>query len=394
MSKFDSIKIGDKAELSHIITEKDIEKFVELTGDDNKIHIDSEYASKTSLKQPVAHGMLGASFISTIIGTKLPGDGALWFSQNLEFLLPVRVGDTITVKAEVIKKIERENVIELQTDIFNQHRQKVTFGVSKVKIIEQQTGKDSSERQLKKKVAVVIGSTGGIGRVICNQLAIDGFDVAVHYFSSEKSAIEIKETILKIGRNVFLYKADIRDEKQVQSMVENIVRNFETITVLVNCATLKIPNIKFSSLIWEDIQEHLDINVKGAFYLTKAVVPVMEKENYGKIINIVTQAIEVPNPEWLHYITAKSALSGFSKALAVELAPKGIRVNIVSPGMTETGLIADIPEKVKLLTAARTPLRRIARPEDIANVVSFLASEKADFITGETIRVNGGQVML
>jgi 3-oxoacyl-[acyl-carrier protein] reductase len=94
------------------------------------------------------------------------------------------------------------------------------------------------------------------------------------------------------------------------------------------------------------------------------------------------------------YVTAKSALNGFSKALAVELAPSGITVNLVSPGMTETDLIADVPQKSRLTTAARTPLRRLARPEDVAGAVAFLASPQARFLTGETIRVNGGQMML
>jgi 3-oxoacyl-[acyl-carrier protein] reductase len=101
----------------------------------------------------------------------------------------------------------------------------------------------------------------------------------------------------------------------------------------------------------------------------------------------------MPN-ELVHYITAKSALNGFAKALAVELAPKGIRVNLVSAGMTNTNLIADIPEKVKLITAAKTPLRRLAEPQDIADTISYLVSDKSDFLTGETIRVNGGQVMI
>jgi 3-oxoacyl-[acyl-carrier protein] reductase len=93
MNKFEQIQIGDKAEINHKVVQDDIDKFVELTGDDNRLHTDKEYAAKTTFKQPVVHGMLGASFISTIIGTRLPGDGALWFSQSLEFLLPVRVGD-------------------------------------------------------------------------------------------------------------------------------------------------------------------------------------------------------------------------------------------------------------------------------------------------------------
>jgi 3-oxoacyl-[acyl-carrier protein] reductase len=109
---------------------------------------------------------------------------------------------------------------------------------------------------------------------------------------------------------------------------------------------------------------------------------------------MTTQYTEQMPSELVHYITAKSALNGFAKALAVELAPKGIRVNLVSAGMTNTNLILDIPEKVKLITAAKTPLRRLAEPQDVADAISYLISEKSDFLTGETIRVNGGQVMI
>ena len=104
-------------EITHLITQEDVNKFADLTGDDNKLHLDEKYASKTSFKKPVVHGMLGASFISTIIGTEIPGDGALWFSQTLEFLLPVRVGDEITVMAEVTKKRDRDQAIELKVKI-------------------------------------------------------------------------------------------------------------------------------------------------------------------------------------------------------------------------------------------------------------------------------------
>jgi 3-oxoacyl-[acyl-carrier protein] reductase len=117
-------------------------------------------------------------------------------------------------------------------------------------------------------------------------------------------------------------------------------------------------------------------------------------QNFGKLIFVTSQASDAVVPELCAYITAKSALNGFARALAAELAPKGIRVNLVSPGMTDTGLIANVPERTRLLVAARTPLRRLASPVDVANAVSFLASDKADFLTGETIRVNGGQSML
>jgi 3-oxoacyl-[acyl-carrier protein] reductase len=395
MNKFESINIGDKAEIIHKITAEDVIKFVELTGDDNKLHIDEIYASKTSFKKPVVHGMLGASFISTIIGTKLPGDGALWYSQSIEFLLPVRVGDVITVKAEVVKKVERTNTIELTTDIINQNCQKVTTGYSKVKLVELIEPNNQIDKGVEiKKTALIIGGTGGIGRAACLQLANDGFDIAIHFHSNKKLADEIKNEVIKIGVKGVIVSADITITSEVDEMIKTVIRKFGSISVVANCSTSVLPNIKFNDLEWKNIQEQIDINIKGTFNIMKFIIPFMEQKKYGKIINISTLYIENPKTELLHYITAKSALQGFTKALAFEIAPKGIRMNLISPGMTDTDLISNIPEKVKLVTAAQTPLRRIASPQDIAGAISFLASDKSDFITGETIRVNGGQYML
>ena len=395
MTKFDSINIGDMAELHHTIVRDDVEKFVDLTGDDNKIHVDSVFASSTPLKKPVVHGMLGASFISTIIGTKLPGDGALWFSQSLEFLIPVRVGDDITVRAEVIGKITRERIIELRTDIFNQSGQKVTTGVAKVKIVDSSPQYKIAEDEQPKRVALVIGGTGGIGSAVATQLSSDGFSVALHYFNNAEKAKKIQNEITSKGGICLIFRADVSLEAEVRTLVESVVRHFETITVLVNCATIRVTAAPFLKLNWTGMQAHLDVGLKSAFNLAQAIVPVMKHRKTGTIIHMTTQYVDgTPPAELIPYVTAKSALNGFSKALAVELAPIGITVNMVSPGMTDTDLVADIPEKSRLMTAARTPLRRLAQPEDVAGAVSFLASPKARFLTGETIRVNGGQAML
>jgi 3-oxoacyl-[acyl-carrier protein] reductase len=396
MTRFEKIQLGERAELKHVVTQEDIDKFVELTGDDNKLHVDKAYASNTSFKKPVAHGMLGASFISTIIGTKLPGDGSLWFSQSIEFLLPVRIGDELTVRAEVIKKLDKLQVIELQTDIFNQDKQKVTTGIAKVKIIEQDIIKEDIEtnKKLPRKVALVIGATGGIGRKTCIGLAKDGFDVIVHYHNNLESAQTIKNEIEALNRKAEIIGADINKEEDVKKIIEFVKRKFDYLSVLINCATSKLVNIKFENLDWTDMQGQIDINIKSNFYLIKYCTPLFIEGKYGKVILMTTQAAETPNAEWLPYITAKTALQGFGKALAVELAGKGIRINLVSAGMTETNLISDIPEKARLVTAAKTPLKRLAMPEDIAFGIIFLASDKSDFMTGETLRINGGQVMI
>ena len=394
MASYYEIQIGQTAEIIHTITNDDLLKFVELTGDDNRLHTDADYAANTSFKKPVAHGMLGASFISTIIGTKLPGDGALWFSQSLEFLLPVRVGDTLTIRAEVLKKEDRSQIIEIQTDITNQHKQKVTQGVAKVKVVEQEVAVQQSIKELRKPIALVIGGSGGIGSAACLALADGGFDVAIHCFKNIKTAENLAEKIATKGRKCMVWACDIADKEAVTEMIESVVRKLGLVTALVNCSTVKIAPIKFNDLLWNDFDLHIANQVLGTFNLVRAVVPHMEKLAYGKIINLDTQYVDSPELNLLPYITAKGALRGFYKALALDLASKGIRVNAVSPGMTNTDQIADIPERIRMTAAAKTPLKRLATPEDIANVIVFLASEQSDFLCGETIRVNGGQLMI
>jgi 3-oxoacyl-[acyl-carrier protein] reductase len=394
MKKFKTIKIGDKAKLTHTIKQSDINKFVDLTGDDNKLHIDEKFAEKTSFKKPVAHGMLGASFISTIIGTKLPGDGALWYSQSLEFILPVRIGDKLTITAEVISKVERTKTIELQTDIYNQSKQKVTSGTAKVKVVEQNLVNEKAVAFKTNKTALIIGSTGGIGSAVCHQLAEDGFDLAIHYNKNQKKANELKKKVEKIGRKTALVKGNIILESEVENIKEQSVRKIGDISIIVNCSTIPIPNIKFEDLEWIEMQSHYNINVRGTFNLIKTFNPVWQKNCFGKFIGLTSLATEKPNSQWLPYISSKSALNGLVKALAFELAPKGIRINLVSPGMVDTALNANLPEKARLLAAAETPLRTLAAPKDVAGVVSFLASNRSNYLTGETIRVNGGQFMI
>ena len=394
MNRYFKINLGDTASITHTITNSDIQKFVELTGDDNRLHVDEEFANKTSFKKPVAHGMIGASFISTIIGTKIPGDGALWYSQNLEFLLPIRVGDKLTIIATVIKKIDRQNSIELQTDILNQHKQKVTTGVAKVKIIEDEP-KEENRSVDNEKIVLIVGATGGIGSQTARTLAKEGYSLILHYFSNKTQAKILKKELEKLtDKKIIIIKANILEETDISNMVSEIKRYFKNISAFVNASTLHFGNIKLENMVWSDISSQIDINIKSNFNIVQKIMPLMQENKYGKIVFMTTQATEQYNNEWLHYITSKSALNGFAKALATELAPEGIRVNLVSAGMTNTNLISDIPEKLKLITAARTPLRRLAEPQDIANTISYLISEKSDFLTGETIRVNGGQVMI
>ena len=394
MSRYSKIKLGDSETVIHKITDEDLKLFVELSGDDNRLHVDKEFAGKTSYKDTVVHGMIGASFISTVIGTKIPGDGALWYSQSLDFLLPVRVGDTLKITAKVLKKIDRLNSIELQTDIHNQKRQLVTTGIAKVKVVEDEEVKSPSLVD-QEKTALILGSTGGIGIEVARALAKEEYNLILHYHSNKKLAVELKKELEDMtDKKIMIVQADILKENQIADMVNSISRYFNHVSALVNASTSTFGNIKFERIKWDDILQQIEINIKSNHLIVKNLLPMMKNQNYGKIVFITSLYTEQFPSENIHYITAKSALNGFAKALSIDLAGFGIRVNLVSPGMTNTRLVADIPEKVKLTTAARTPLKKLAEPADVASTIKYLVSEESDFLTGETIRVNGGQFML
>ncbi len=395
---FDAIQIGETQTLTKHITEADVRKFVEMTGDDNPLHVDRAYAETTSFKDIVVHGMLGASFISTVIGTKLPGTGALWVSQNMEFLLPVRLGDVLTISATVLKKHERERLLELDTKIVNQNRQLILTGVGKVKVLVAAEPEAKPAADARPRVAIVTGGAGGIGKAICQRLAADGFDVVVNYRGQADRAAQIVAEINSAASDgkgrALAVQADIATEAGAQALFAAAVKAFGAVSVLVNNASPRINPKPFSATGWDDVQQQMDVQVKGAFLMTSVVAPDMASRKWGRIVNITSEVLDgPPSVMWTGYAMAKGALQVFSNYMAAELGPQGITVNCVSPGMCETTLIGDVPEKVQLMVARQTPLRRLAKPSDVAAAVAYLVSDDARFITGDTIAVNGGRTM-
>lgn len=395
---FDAIQVGETQTLTKHITEADVRKFVEMTGDDNPLHVDRAYAETTAFKDIVVHGMLGASFISTVIGTKLPGTGALWVSQNIEFLLPVRLGDVLTISATVLKKHERERLLELDTKIVNQNQQLILTGVGKVKVLVTAEPEAKPAADARPRVAIVTGGAGGIGKAICQRLAADGFDVVVNYRGqADRAAQIVAEINAGAGEGkgrALAVQADIATEAGAQALYQAAVKAFGAVSVLVNNASPRINPKPFGATAWDDVQQQMDVQVKGAFLMTGAVVPEMGARKWGRIVNITSQVLDgSPSVTWTGYAMAKGALQVFSNYMAAELGPQGITVNCVSPGMCETTLIGDIPEKAQLMIARQTPLRRLAKPSDVAAAVAYLVSDDAGFITGDTVAVNGGMAM-
>jgi 3-oxoacyl-[acyl-carrier protein] reductase len=402
MDAFDAIEVGRTEEFLHTITDEEISSFCELTGDNNPLHMDNEFAKKTNFKGRVVHGMLTASFISTMIGTRLPGKGALWYEQHLKFLEPVRVGDTIKIYAKVIHKSETQRIIVLETIIFNSAGGKVIDGEAKVKVLENpevNTRRKAAVNNLQKKplrgAVIVTGGSGGIGSATAKLLASEGFGMIVNYSHSKDKADEACQEIEDAGGRAYSFKADVASRLEVDALTRFSLEKFGSIDGVVNNASGGITNTSFNNMTWDDIQLHLDVQIKGCFNVCQSVMPHLLNMQRGCIVNIASiYADNVPPPQLLHYSLAKAALLSFTRSLAVEYGPKGIRVNAVSPGMTLTGLLKSVPERAKMVAKMQTALRKLAQPEDVASVVNFFFSDGAGHMTGENIRVCGGQVML
>ena len=388
---FDAIQVGDRRELTRTISEDDVRRFVEMTGDDNPLHVDRAFAETTAFKDVVVHGMLGASFLSTVIGTQLPGPGALWVSQQLEFLHPVRLGDELTVSCSVLRKHERERLLELETLITNQRRETVVSGTGKVKVLAAKPRAAQPATAPRRRVAVVTGGSGGIGRAISARLAKDGFSVVINYFGGKQGAERLVAEITNDGGSAIAVQADVSSSAGTEKLVAEAVRAFGGVDVLVNNASPAIDPRPFDALEWAHVQSQLDVQLRGAFLMVKACLPHMRQAGSGRIVNITSQVIDgSPSVSWTSYAVAKAAVAMLSRYLATELGPMDVTVNCVSPGMTETRLIGNISEKAQLMVARQTPLRRLAQPDDVAAAVAYLVSRDGAFVTGHTLRVNGG----
>jgi 3-oxoacyl-[acyl-carrier protein] reductase len=391
---YESIEVGEEASLVRTITADDVRRFADLTGDDNPLHLDRAYAEATPYKDIVVHGMLGASLLSTLIGTRLPGEGAVWVAQAFEFLGPVRLDDTLTVTVTVTRKHDRERLLEMEARIVNQRHVVVLSGKGTVKVAAPPTAA-AEPPPARPMVALVTGGAGGIGRAVCRPRAHEGYTVVLGYRSHEARASEIVAEIEAAGGTAMAARLDVTDAAAVEALATSTIRRFGGIGAVVHAASPAIAPARFEELEWPAIAEHLDTGVRGALALAKACVPPMRAQGFGRIVVITSGELDgPPTPGWTAYAVGKAALATFARSLAVELGPSGITVNCVSPGMTDTALIGDLSEKARLILARKAPLRRLARPEDVAEAVSFLVSPRADYITGETLRVNGGQSTL
>jgi 3-oxoacyl-[acyl-carrier protein] reductase len=243
------------------------------------------------------------------------------------------------------------------------------------------------------KVAIITGGARGIGRAICETLAKAGAQICVADLNLDQAQTSAKEISDTFGQKTLALQVNVSDTENARKMVETALSEFSRIDILVNNAGVTRDTLimRMDESDWDLV---LDVNLKGAFNCSKAVVRAMVKQRYGRIVNISSVSGLAGQAGQTNYSASKAGLIGFTKALAREVASRGITVNAVAPGFIPTALTVDLPEDLKDSIIKNTPMGRMGKPEEVAQAVAFFASDEASYITGQVLSVDGGMVMM
>ena len=242
-----------------------------------------------------------------------------------------------------------------------------------------------------KQVVLVTGGSRGIGKAIALKYAKEGYNIVLNYLSDNTDVEELTTEFKENGAEVLCVKADVSKASEVDELVEKAIQKFGRIDVLVNNAGVTKDTL-LMRMKEEDFDKVVNINLKGTFLVTKAVIPYMMKKRSGRIINLSSVVGVAGNAGQSNYAASKAGIIGFTKSLAKEVASRNIRANCVAPGFIATDMTSVLSDEVKANINSQIPMKRMGTPEDVANVVYFLGSEESSYVTGQTIHIDGGMV--
>jgi 3-oxoacyl-[acyl-carrier protein] reductase len=242
-----------------------------------------------------------------------------------------------------------------------------------------------------KKTVLITGASRGIGKAIALTFAKEGYNIIINYNSSKASAKQLVEEVESLGGNALAVKADVSDYSESQFLVEQALERFGKIDVLVNNSGITKDNMMLR-MKEEDFDQVIAVNLKGTWNMCKHLTGHLLKNRTGRIINITSVVGLIGNSGQANYVASKAGIIGLTKSLAKEMGSRNINVNAVAPGFIETEMTANLNEEIKENYLKQIPLKRFGKAQDVANICLFLASEKADYITGQVISVNGGLI--
>lgn len=239
---------------------------------------------------------------------------------------------------------------------------------------------------------LVTGGASGIGKACALTFAQAGYNVVVNYGHSEQAALEVTKQCVELGVEAFAVKADVSKQDEVNAMVDLTLKTFGSIDVLINNSGITKDNLLLR-MTSEDFSDVLDVNLLGTFHCIKAVVKPMMKARKGKIINMASVIGQIGNIGQANYAASKGGIIALTKSVARELASRNVTCNAIAPGFIQTRMTDVLSDEVKSGILGQVPMARLGQPEDVANVALFLASDAANYITGQVINVDGGMVM-
>jgi 3-oxoacyl-[acyl-carrier protein] reductase len=390
-------EIGAKDSIEINVSPKTIDDFAAFSGDDNPLHMDAAYARSLGFADRVVHGMSYACLISTLIGKQLPGAGTLWASQTIRFLAPAYPGDRITLSATVIGRDERARSARLAIDATESGGRRLMEGESEVMLprpIADRVGPvptPAASLDSAAPVALIAGANGALGAAIARSLARDGHRVSL----AGRDPTRLERLAADIGSNAICAVMDLASSDSVEAATNLTEKMLGAIKLVVHAAADPLDYTAVADLTAGVATRQFDLQAGGLLRLSQSCLAGMRARGAGQFIYIGSTAQRgAPPSRMAAYAAAKAAGVSIARSIGLENAPHGIRANIVSPHFVAGGLNAHVTDKSRKLAAAQTPMRRLAEFDEIAQVVSFLASDAGRFVNGHDLLVDGGVTMV
>jgi len=382
-----TIEAGDRVESEFFVGSAQVGQFSDLSGDRNPIHVDRDAARAHGFPRAVAHGGILIAEVSRVIGCELPGAGSLWVSSEFEFLRPVYVGTQLRLAAEVQHVSPAFGLAVLKFEAVSADSETLVFkGSATVKLLSPQTPMNSVP--LGSQTIIVSGGTRGIGAAVSRGALRLGASVIALYRSDEEQASAFANEVDDEPGSVRTVRCDVTSAADVADLFSEL--GDQPVHGVVHAASPTFDDVAVADLAWGHFSGLLETYVSGAVSLVQGSRERFKTHGAGRVVFLGSEVTMQPKAGWTHYVTAKAALAGLARGLAVDLAVDGTTVNVVSPGAVHTS--DQFAPGAKSMIRSATPLNRLVTEEEIAEVVLFLLGPGGSFMTGVDLPLSGGRV--